>query len=311
MSLQHGDRRRPNKKAIVLAHFGTTVTSALKSLDVAKRAIQDVFPNIPIEISFTSNIIRGIWSKRREEKEKWLATGVPEEVLNARSVLGVIGDLQDRGYRTLIIQPTYIAHGEQFEDLSSYIKGLQSIRTIKKRWMPFEKIVCSRPTLGTHGIEFDYRRDIEETVAALKEDIELARKNEADLIYVGHGNEYFSTGVYLEAQSEFRKQYPDVKTFVGVAKGYPVLDDLLPAILKESGKKIILKPFMLTAGDHAHHDIAGDHEESWMSRLIREGFRVKVVMEGLGSNHSFSRLYAKRIRETAEYHEIDLSRQED
>ncbi len=301
------NRKQPNKKAILLAHFGTTFPAALSSLSNTKNKIQEQIPGINIKISFTSNIIRGIWKQRRLDRDKWTDQGVPVEVLDARSVLGAIGDLQDAGYRTIVVQPTHIAHGEQYEDLSSYINGLNAIKTVKEKWMPFEKIVLSRPALGTHGVKHDYHQDMEEVVSILKPDIEIARREKALLVYVGHGNEYFSTGVYIEAQNLYRKLYPDIKTFIGQVEGYPDLDDFVDDILAEGVKKVVLKPFMLTAGDHAHNDIAGEKEDSWSNRLKQRGLEVINVMEGLGSNNDFANLYAKRILETAHDNDIELS----
>lgn len=308
MSAKHR-KIQVDKKAIVLAHFGTTVASALNSLDVTKSAIKKVFPQVHLSISFTSNIIRGIWAKRRSEEQHWLDQGVSKEVLYAKSILGTIGDLQDRGFRSIIVQPTHIAHGEQYEDLKSYINGLRMIRTTKKRWMPFEKIVCSRPILGTHGIEFNYQEDIQEVISSLKVDAELARKHAADLVYVGHGNEHFSTGVYLEAQREMRRQNPDIKTVIGLVEGFPKMEDVLAEIKRECKKNIILKPFMLTAGDHSHKDMAGEGEDSWKSHLEKLGFNVITVLEGLGSNKEFSEIFPKRIQQTADFYNIDLSEQ--
>ncbi len=299
-------RKQPDKKAILLAHFGTTFPSALVSLTNTKERIEKQIPGITIRISFTSNIIRGIWRKRRNNRQEWLDKGVPEEILDASSILGSIGWLQDNGYRTIIVQPSHIAHGEQYEDLSSYISGLQSIRTIKKVWMPFEKIVVSRPALGTHGIKHDYHNDMEEVVSVLEPDVEIARKEDAMLVYVGHGNEYFSTGIYIEAQNMFRKQYPDVKTFIGQVEGFPDLDDFLNEILATGIKRVVLKPFMLTAGDHAHNDIAGEDSDSWSSRLTKQGLTVINIMEGLGSNNRFADLYGNRILETATDNNISL-----
>ncbi|MGR3220882.1 MAG: sirohydrochlorin cobaltochelatase [Candidatus Anammoxibacter sp.] len=301
------NRKQANKKAILLAHFGTTFPSALSSLTNTKNKIQEQMPGIKIKISFTSNIIRGIWKERRKSRDEWkIAHGVADEVLDARSVLGAIGELQDDGYRTIIVQPTHIAHGEQYEDLSSYIKGLNAIKTVKKKWMPFEKIVISRPALGTHGVDHDYHRDMKDVVSVLAPDIEIARKEKAMLVYVGHGNEYFSTGIYIETQNEFRNLYPDIKTFIGQVEGYPGLDDLIHEIVSANIKKVVLKPFMLTAGDHAHNDIAGEKEDSWSSRLKQQGLDVINVMEGLGSNDGFANLYARRILETATDNGIDL-----
>lgn len=299
-------KKQPNKKAILLAHFGTTFPSALASLTNTKTRIQNLIPGINIKISFTSNIIRSVWRERRKNREKWLAKGVPNEVLDAKSVLGSIGDLQDNGYRTIIVQPTHIAHGEQYEDLSSYIKGLQSIKTIKKKWMPFDKIVVSRPALGTHGTIHDYHDDMKEVVSVLKPDVDIALNENALLVYVGHGNEYFSTGIYTETQNEFRTQYPEVKTYIGQVEGFPDLDTFLDEIVATNIKNVVLKPFMLTAGDHAHNDISGDNNDSWKNRLEQKGLKVINVMKGLGSNNDFANLYAKRIMETAKDNGIDL-----
>ncbi|MCP4298686.1 MAG: sirohydrochlorin cobaltochelatase [Proteobacteria bacterium] len=307
MSKNH-NRKQINKKAIVLAHFGTTVPGALNSLDVTKNAIKESFPGVELAVSFTSNIIRDIWTKRRAKEQYWLDQGVSKEILNTRSILGTIGDLQNRGYRSIIVQPTHIAHGEQYEDLKSYINGLQMIRTTKKRWMPFEKIVCSRPVLGTHGIEFGYQEDIKEVITTLACDAEHARREKADLIYIGHGNEYFSTGAYLEAQREMNRQNPDINTIIGLVEGFPEMDDVLVEIQEKCKKNILLKPFMLTAGEHSHKDMAGDDDQSWKSRLRGLGFNIITVLEGLGSNKAFSEIFAKRIQQTADYHNIDLSK---
>ncbi|MGK5093512.1 sirohydrochlorin cobaltochelatase [Deltaproteobacteria bacterium TL4] len=304
--MEHG--KQPNKKAIVLANFGTTHPSAVQALTHTQSVVQKTFPEIPVQICFTSNMVRNIWKKRQENKKGWLDQGVSKEIMGAKSFLGVIGELQNAGFRTIIVQPTYIAHGEQFEDLRSYVHGLQSIQTIKKRWMPFEQIVLSRPTLGTHGIEYNYRDDVAEVVSSLVADVELARRYQADIVYVGHGNEYFSAGIYSETQKEFRKQYPDIKTFIGVVEGYPLLEDLMGPLQQEAKKKLILKPFMVTAGEHAHSDLAGE-TGSWKTDLSDAGFEVISILEGLGSNPEFAQLYAKRIQQTAHEHGIDLTSQ--
>jgi sirohydrochlorin cobaltochelatase len=303
-------KKQLNKTALVLAHFGTTVPEALSSLDRVRTTIKKAFPHLQLSISFTSNIIRNIWAERRAEEQSWLQRGVARDNLYTKGILGTIGELQDQGYRTILVQPTHIVHGEQYEDLKSYVSGLQQISTIKKRWMPFEKIVCGRPILGTHGIDFDYRKDIQEVVKSLECDVELARKNSASLVYVGHGNESFSTGVYLEAQQELRQQYPDLLTFIGVVEGFPELGDISGEIKRESKKNIILKPFMLTAGDHAIKDIAGSDEESWKSRLEKMGFKVIPILEGLGSNQKFADIFSKRVQQTADLHCINLNKED-
>lgn len=47
-------------------------------------------------------------------------------------------------------------------------------------------------------------------------------------------------------------------------------------------QKIILAPFMIVSGSHAVHNMAGNQESSWKSRLEKAGFEVECVMRGLG-----------------------------
>lgn len=294
-----------------MAHFGTTYPVALKSLENEKRIIELNFPGIPVVISFTSNIIRKIWRERKESNpKKWYDLGVAEEILNIKGILYVISKLQDQGYKNIIVQPSHIFHGEQYTDLKSYIQALSSINTVKKKWMPFEKIVLGRPALGTYGDDFDYKNDIKQTVEALSDDFEYAKKKKAMLVYVGHGNEFYSSGVFYETQKLMNELFPQVKTMIGMVEGLPNIEDVISKLKLEyekSGiKKIILKPLMDTAGDHAHNDLAAQNETSWFGRLTLEGFHVEVVMEGLGSKDSFAEIFANRISQTAKYNGIDL-----
>ena len=299
-------RRQINKKAILLAHFGTSYPDALCSLCTIKQQVQECFPEIETRICFTSNRIRTIWASRRRNPENWFERGVPEEVMYAQSFLGAIGNLQDQNYRTIIVQPTHMYHGEQYEDLQSYIRALQSIRTIKKAWAPFDKIVLSRPTLGTYGVEYDYAEDINEVVHALDADFTRTKRLDASLIYVGHGNDFFSSGAFLEAQKAMRDLCPDLNIYIGMVEGYPGIDEVTEELKKDGVKKVLLKPFMITAGDHAHNDMNNADPGSWKSRIESLGINVDVVMEGLGSNDDFARIFAKRIRETADDNGIDL-----
>lgn len=299
-------RRQINKKAILLAHFGTSYPVALASLENIKEQVQRQFPGIETRICFTSNKIRTIWAARRKKPEKWLEQGVPEEIMYAQSFLGAIGNLQDQNYRTIIVQPTHIYHGEQYEDLQSYVRALQSIRTIKKAWAPFHTIVLSRPALGTYGIEHDYTEDIDEIAHALGADFSTAKKYGAALVYVGHGNDFFSSGAFFEARKAMSDLHPGLKIYMGMVEGFPGIGEVVRELRKDEVKKVLLKPFMITAGDHAHNDMNSDDPGSWKSMIESADIQVDVAMEGLGSSDDFANIFAKRIQETADDYGIDL-----
>ena len=163
---------------------------------------------------------------------------------------------------------------EESHDLARYVDAMRSIRTVKDKWRPFAKIALGRPALGTVGPRYDYTKDIEKALKTLAPNVEIARREKAALVYMAHGNEHWPSGIYAEAQKMMQELYPDVKTYIGVVEGYPGIDEVVDALAEAKAKsktrKVVLKPFMIVAGDHALNDIARDDEESSKSVLSAE-----------------------------------------
>ena len=224
---QAGKNTDTDSQAIVLAAFGTTVPSALPGILRVRDLIRKEYPNTPVKIAFTSNIIRKIWQKRRGDAAYIKANpAVPADVYTVQGPLATIANLQDEGYRTIIVQPGHISLGEEYLDLVSYIDGLRAIKTIKPKFQPFEKLVVSRPVMGTVGEEHPYVEDLTLIARALADDAALAEKNGATLLYMAHGNTYMpSGGAYLELAAIMNRLYPRVKTCITMVEGYPSLDD--------------------------------------------------------------------------------------
>ncbi len=297
---------KDEKTAIVIASFGTTVPSGLPAITNIINKVKAAYPNTEVRVTFTSNIIRSVWKKRQAEADKWLQMGIPKEILFVSNIISTLGDLKEDGYRNIIVQPTHMFYMEESQDLSSYIDAMNSIKTLKDKWRPFNKVVMARPALGMPGDEFSYHDDVDAAIKTLAADAALAKEKDAALVYMGHGNEHWSTGIYAEVQKKMRAAYPDVKTIFGVVEGDPSIDDAM-VLLKHSGKKkVVLKPFMIVAGDHANNDMAGDEEDSWKSLLSKAGYTVEPVLQGLGENEEFAKLFVTHIAETAEHHHITV-----
>jgi len=287
------------KNAIVIASFGTTVPPAVQSIINISDIVKKAYPETEVRITFTSNIIRSIWKERQEEPQKWLDQGIPEEVLYVKNFIATIGDLLEDGYTNIVVQPTHMFFMEQSHDLRQYVNGLASIRTMKERWKPIHNLVMGRPALGMPGDVYPYHEDVEAVCKTLANDAEEAQKAGAALVYMGHGNEHWSTGIYAETQQKMREMYPEVATFIGVVEGSPALDDFIGHIKHAKSKKILLKPFMIVAGDHATNDMAGPEDDSWKSILTKEGYEVEAVLQGLGSNDSFAGIFVQHIADAA------------
>ncbi len=299
--------RQKIKKAIVLAGFGTSYPSALISFTDLQKEAQKAFPGIKIKIAFTSNIIRRIWHRRQGDKQFLKENkNIPKEILFVKGPLATIADLQDEGYNTIIVQPTHVYEGEEYTDLSSYINGLNTIKTVKKKYMPFKKLVLGRPILGKKGPEYDYHKDIKICARAMAKDVALAKKDKAALVYMGHGNEFLTTGAYIEFQQAMRKMYPDTPIFIGTVEGYPSLENVVNGLMHYKIKKIVLKPLMIVAGDHANNDMAGSGDDSWKNVIKAHGIRVITVIHGIGENPEIGKILIQHIKDVAKDNKIKL-----
>jgi sirohydrochlorin cobaltochelatase len=295
--IPYGSKTKP---AIVIASFGTTQPEALAAILNIRDQVQAAFPETRVALTFTSNIIRTIWQKRAADPAYGPAhPEIPAEVLHVKGILATLGLLQDQGYNALVIQPTHIAHAEQFIDLVSYVDGLAAIDTIKAKYRPFHALAVGRPVTGTHGVEHDYNEDITILARALAVDVEHAVANQAALVYMAHGNDHFSTGVFSQLQTVMRRLYPQVKTYIGGVEGFPGFNEVNEELRADGVARAVLKPLMIVAGDHALNDMASDEADSWASRLASQGITALPVLTGLGKNDLVAAIFVEHVRDAA------------
>lgn len=298
---------KKEKFAIVLAQFGTSYPSALSSLLKIQNQVREAFPGVKISMAFTSNIIRKIWRKRRGDAAFLREhSDIPDEILHVRTPLAAIADLQDEGYSSIIVQPTHVFEGVEYLDLKSCVDGLLAMTAVNPQQRPFKKIALGRPLLGKKGRQYPYFKDLEIAAGALAPDITAAAGNHAALVYMGHGNEYLSSGIYLEFQEVLRKAYPGQGIYIGTVEGFPPVDYLVSELKRDGIKKVFLKPLMIVAGDHAINDMAGDEEDSWKTVLNAGGIEVIPAVQGLGENPEIGRIYIRHIRDAARDSGIEI-----
>ncbi len=300
-------KKSPAKTAIVIAAFGTTYPKAVDSLLAIVRDVEVRYPKTPVQMAFTSNIIRKKWHGRAADRDYRKAhPEVPEYFYRIKNLLGTLADLQDAGFKTVIVQPTLLTHGEEYLDAQAYVDGLLSIQTVKDHWRPFEKIALGRPLMGTWGDKHPYAEDLKNLVAALAPDAELARSTGATLVYMGHGNEHLSTGLYYELEELMNRRYPQVKSRIGLVEGHPGFAEVMEKLKRDGNEKLLLKPLMVVAGDHASKDMAGEEAVSWKSQLAAADFQVQPVMQGLGDNPEVRQLFLNHLQDAAAEAGIEL-----
>ena len=300
-------KSQQEKSAIVLAAFGTTYDSAVGSLLAIQNEVEQAYPNTPVKFAFTSNIIRKKWHARQHDQNyQQQHSDIPQDFYQVKNVLGTLADLQNEGYKNIVVQTTLLSHGEEYIDLQAYVNALASIKTLKEKWQPFNKIALGRPLMGTWGNQYEYHSDMQKLASALADDVELAKKNGSALVYMGHGNDHLSTGLYYELGELLREMYPQVKSYVGTVEGHPNFATLLKQLKADGVQRVTLKPLMVVAGDHANNDMAGDDDDSWMVMLGNAGIKVTPVLEGLGSKDSIQKLYLSHLADAAKDAGISL-----
>lgn len=252
------------KQAIVLIHFGTThEDTRKKTIDAFRDRVEKEFPDHDIFQAFTSRMII----------KKLKAQG-----LEVQNPLEVLEELKQKDYTHVWVQTTHLLHGIEYENLKEEMASYSSF---------FEKIAMGEALLNS--VE-DYKK----IVSALGRREDLA-PDEA-LIYVGHGTEHSANASYSMMRYVFvQENFPHC--FVGTVEGYPECEEVIQDIKRQypsRNPKLVLKPFMFVAGEHAKNDIA----VYWKEKLEGEGFVVsKVILEGLGELPEIQNLFMEHLQE--------------
>lgn len=88
--------------------------------------------------------------------------------------------------------------------------------------------------------------------------------------------------------------------YVGTVEATPSLDDVLALVKAGNYEKVVLRPLMIVAGDHANNDMAGDEEGSWKKTFEDAGYEVECVVEGLGQLDAIQNLFVEHAKAAVE-----------
>ena len=133
----------------------------------------------------------------------------------------------------------------------------------------------------------------EESIRKVLTRLSFPDKEEGNLVLFGHGSYHKSDDFYQKAQEILDSTGHD-NVYVVTVEGSVTIEDILDELVA-SGKKVILKPFMIVAGDHAKNDMASDDPESLKSILERAGLETEVVMKGLGEEPGIVEEFIERV----------------
>mgnify|MGYP000756898881 CR=1 FL=1 len=112
---------------------------------------------------------------------------------------------------------------------------------------------------------------------------------------MGHGTSHTAKVSYSQMQAQMEALGYD-NVFIGTVEGEPeatACDAVIESIKEAGYKKVILRPLMVVAGDHANNDMAGDDDDSWKSMFEASGDfdEIDCQIEGLGRIDAVEQLY--------------------
>lgn len=255
------------KTAILAVSFGTSYNDSREvTIGAIEQAIADAFPAYEVRRAFTSQMI----INKLKQRDGLEIDNMEEALKRAH------GD----GIERLIVQPTHLMNGLEYRDLAEDLRDHEHM---------FQSVVLGEPLLTDE-------EDFTAVMKAITADTAAYDDGDTAICFMGHGTEAESNAVYEKLQGILREAgYKNY--FIGTVEAQPTLDDLV-TVVKRSGayKKVVLKPLMVVAGDHANNDMAGDEDGSWKRTFEEAGFEVQCIMEGLGQMEAIRNIYVNHVK---------------
>lgn len=259
-------RKKMNaENKLLVVSFGTTsAVSRRLNIDSVEQAIKDAAgADWKVRRCFTSQTIINIVAK----KEGVRIDNISEALERAAA----------EGADKLVLQPTHLMKGLEYDKLCRILEGYAD---------SFGKVAVGDPLL-TSDDDFSKVADALIEVSACYEDGETA------LVFMGHGTEAAANGIYARMQDVFSSKGKK-DHFIGTVEAEPSLDDVIAAVRNGAYKRVVLRPLMLVAGNHAVNDMASaDDPDSWFSRFSAEGYETVCIIEGLGQLAAVRDIYAE------------------
>ena len=251
---------------LLAVSFGTSFNDSRRlTVGGIERALIAAFPELSVRRGFTSQIIIDHVLSRDGEVIDNVTEALDRAVAN--------------GVKTLVVQPTHLMHGFEYNDLVAELAGYADA---------FDKIIISEPLL-TSDEDFAAVAKIIVNATAEYDDGETA------ICFMGHGTEADSNVVYAQMQQVLADMGAE-NYFVGTVEATPSLDDVLALVKAGSYTKVVLEPLMIVAGDHANNDMAGDEEDSWKSVFEAEGYDVTCLIRGLGELEEIQQIFVQHAQ---------------
>ena len=202
----------------------------------------------------------------------------------------------NNGVKNLVVQPTHLMHGAEYDELVEAVNNYSD---------KFESVKIAEPLLGEVGDDASVVNEDKKAVAELItaeavktagfDSLDAAKEDGTAFVFMGHGTSHTAKVSYSQMQAQMNDLGYD-NVFIGTVEGEPEetsCENVIEAVKNAGFKKVVLRPLMVVAGDHANNDMAGDDEDSWQSQFIASGNfdGVESQIAGLGEIEGIQQLY--------------------
>ena len=265
-----------------MVSFGTSYNdSRVEDIKGIEDALQKAYPDWSVRRAFTSQIIINHIQARDGECIDNMEQALERAVTN--------------GVKNLVIQPTHLMHGAEYDEM------METVNEYRDR---FETVAVAEPLLGEVGNDASIINADKELVAkavttaavtdAGYDSLDAAAADGTAFVFLGHGTAHVAKVSYSQMQTQMDNLGYD-NVFIGTVEGEPEetsAEAVIEAVQAAGYTKVVLRPLMVVAGDHANNDMAGDDTDSWKSLFSAAGFaRVDTQISGLGSIAEIQQLY--------------------
>lgn len=272
------------EKELLVVSFGTSFNdSRAEDIGGIEAALAAAFPDWSVRRAFTAQIIINHVQARDGEFIDNMDQALERAVNN--------------GVKQLVIQPTHLMHGAEYDELCE---------AVAKYADKFETVIVAEPLLGEVGKDAAEVNTDKEAVAkavvdaavadAGYESLEAAAADGVAFVLMGHGTSHKAKVTYSQMQSMMNNLgYKNV--FIGTVEGEPeetACEEVIKAVNEAGFTKVVLRPLMVVAGDHANNDMADPEDpESWFSMFTASGLftEIKTQIAGLGRIEAVQELY--------------------
>ena len=229
-------------RGVLVASFGTTAADTLaETIGAVEQQAAALWPGAPVYRAFTSPTVR----RRLREK------GLPVE-----DVPATLERMAADGVDEAVVRNTFVIRGIEYHRLEEDCRRMAGA---------FRSLDLSPPLLDSPG-------DIAAVARLLLERHRDLAPGDA-LALMGHGTGHRGDFACRDMG------WGDV--LVSTIEGGSGIDGLRRRLAALGPRRVVLRPLLMTVGDHAKNDMAGGAETSWKNLLAADGYQVTCVMEGL------------------------------